>query len=229
MIIYIEVLLFVNILIHLLTIIIIKETNYLRFSKWFFLTIPLDILYMLLYIYQYNIYLIKFIIPFLFIVLSFKTNLYTYFKVYIIYLIISYLLGGVSTSINISGNKGYFILLIIFIVIAGVIYSFFKRKDIYKTYKIEFKFMEHKYVINAFFDTGCNILYKGYPVIILNSKYKFKIHSYEKVIYTSGNDDNEESVYLINSLKVDNRVIKCYCIFLDIDYDAIIGNNLLAN
>lgn len=229
MIIYIEIVLFVNIVIHLLTLFLIKETNYLRVSKLFYLTIPFDLLYMILYINGYDVTFFKYFMPLLYVFLSFKTNLYTYIKIYIIYLIFNYLLGGITTTINISGNLGYFILFIIGLTLSLVLYCIFKKKDIYKTYKIRFFFKENEYKIEAFFDTGCDLFYKGYPVIILNRKFHFKIKTFDKITFTSGSGNNIEDIYLLNNVFIENKKIKCYCIFLDIEYDAIIGNNIISN
>lgn len=228
MIIYIEVFLFVNVMIHLFTILIIGEVFYLKIKKTFLLTILIDIIYILLFVYNFELFLIKYLIPLLFIFLSFKTNLYTLLKSTLVYYILNFLLGGMVVTINISGNSGYLIVFIIYLLLVGIIYLFFKRKEINIIYKIEFNFRNKKVKLNAFYDTGCNLLYKGYPVIILNKKYKFDIKTYEYLNYSSGGEVLLEEIYLINNLKIGKSEIKCYCIFLDIDYEAIIGSNLAS-
>ena len=95
-------------------------------------------------------------------------------------------------------------------------------------YKIEYKFKNKKYKLNAYFDTGCNILYKGLPVIIINKRYSFCIYTSDTINITSGINDSNEKIYLINELKIGKNLLKCYCVFLDIEYDAIIGVNLVS-
>jgi hypothetical protein len=215
-------------MIHLFTILIIGEVFYLKLKNTFLLTILIDLIYVLLYVYNIELFFIKYLIPLVFIFLSFKTNLYTFLKTTIVYYILNFLLGGIVVTINISGNSGYLIVFIIYLLLVFLIYLFFKRREIDITYKIEFYFRNKKVKINAFYDTGCNLLYKGYPVIILNKKYKFDIKTYDYLNYSSGGEVLFEEVYLINNLKIGKSEIKCYCIFLDIDYEAIIGSNLVS-
>jgi hypothetical protein len=215
-------------MIHLFTILIIGEVFYLKLKNTFLLTILIDLIYVLLYVYNIELFFIKYLIPLVFIFLSFKTNLYTFFKSTIVYYILNFLLGGIVITINISGNSGYLIVFIIYLFLVFLIYLFFKRKEINITYQIEFKFRNKKVKLNAFYDTGCNLVYKGYPVIILNKKYKFDIKTYDYLNYSSGGEVLFEEVYLINNLKIGKSEIKCYCIFLDIDYEAIIGSNLVS-
>ena len=89
MIIYIEVFLFVNIMIHLFTILIIGEVFYLKLKNTFLLTILIDLIYVLLYVYNIELFFIKYLIPLVFIFLSFKTNLYTFLKTTIVYYILN--------------------------------------------------------------------------------------------------------------------------------------------
>lgn len=227
MIIYIEVVLIINVLINLFTIILIKELLYLRLKKTMILTLFLDSIYMLLYVYGFDISLIKYMIPFIFMFLSFKLNINSYFKSVILYYIFSFLLGGISFTINVSGNNEYILILFIYLLLFFIIYIFFKRKILSVFYEISFIFKDKNYRIKAFFDTGSSLLYKGYPVIVLNKKYHFKIHSNISYEFYTATGINIEKLYLINELKIEKRKIKCYCLFLDISYDAIVGSNVL--
>lgn len=228
MIIYIEVVLIVNLLINLFTILIIKECFYLKIKKTIILSFILDMIYMLLYIYEYNINLLKFLLPVVLIFLSFRVNKYLFLKSVLAYYLISYTLGGISTTLKLSGNLAYFIILIFLIILVFIFYVFFHRKDIFITYKIKYVFKDKTYHLNAFFDTGCNLIYKGLPVVILNKKYHFNIYSDEKIFYISGGTQISEKIYRINNLEILKNKIDCYCIFLDIDYDAIIGVNIIT-
>lgn len=182
---------------------------------------------MLFFIYGIrNVYLI-YLFPFILVKLSFRGNFYSYIKAIILYYLINYSLGGVTLTLNISSNIYYLITLLIISIIFMFVYIFYRRKDIDITYRISFKFRDRLYSMDAFYDTGCNLFYKGYPVIILNKKYHFMIYTDLRLTYYSGDIETEKELYLINELKLNHEVIKCYCIFLDINYEAIIGSNLL--
>ena len=228
MVIYIEVLLIVNVLIHVFTILLIKETTYLKLKKGFYFSIVFDLLYMLLYVYQFDLSCIKYFIPFLLVSMSFKADLITIIKLTLIYYIISYVIFGLAINLKICSSYQYLLIFIIFLIFISIIYVFFKRKQILIKYKIEYTYKNKVYKLDAFFDTGCNLLYKGLPVIIINNKYSFNIHTDDVIYISAANSSSYEKVYIINELKFNNKRIKCYCVFLDIDYEAIVGVNLVS-
>ena len=213
--------------IHMLTIFIIKKILYLKFKKTMTISFALDLIYMLLYVYEYNVLPLKYLLPFVFIFVVFKTNFHMYFKSLIMYYIISYALGGISTTLKLSGNKAYFLIFLILMILVSFLYLSFRRKELFISYKITYEFKGKKYCCDAFFDTGCNLLYKGLPVIILNKKYHFNIYSEDVLKFNSGGIERLEKVYKIYNLKIMKNQIDCYCAFLDIDYDAIVGVNVI--
>lgn len=216
-----------NLIIHLFTLFIIHFITYIKFSKLLILGIIIDVIYMILYVYNVEVGIIQYLFPFLLIFLSFSVNLYTYFKLVILYYAFSSLLGGVSLTLLVSGNLKYFLILLIYFVIFIISLIFFNRKEVDLSYKISFRFKSTNYIFNAFLDTGCNLMYKSYPVIIINKKYEFNIYSDSYIKFTTGSGETIKKVYLINELEICKKKIKCYCIFLDIDYEAIIGFNLI--
>lgn len=227
MVIYIEIFLLVNIIISLITLIIIHEVTYIKYSKLIIIGQIINIIYLLFFIYNYRLAnYIKYLIPFFIIILSFKTNIYTYIKVTLIYYLLSFLYGGVGTLISISGNLKYFIILIICVSFFIVIYLFFKKKRIDVFYILKFNFLNKEYNVKVFLDTGCSIFYKGKPVIILNNKYQFNIYPIDK-IKISGIKDEILDLYYIDLVSINKKQMSLYCVFLDMDYEGIIGYDVL--
>ena len=228
MVIYIELVLIVNILLHLFLIIFIHNLFYIRYRKYMIIGLILDGMYMLLYIYNFLLYdYLKYIFPFILVILSFKTNFYTYLKITFVYFILSYVLGGMSYTINLSGNLEYVVILVVFLFILLILMFFYKSKVINAFYDLSFKYRNKSFHVNAFLDTGCNIWYKEFPVIVLNKKYQFDIYTNEFISINTGLASSKAMVYYIDQLKIDKTVINCYCVFLDIEYEAIIGCNVL--
>ena len=112
-------------------------------------------------------------------------------------------------------------------IISLILYVFFSRKEIYIEYKIKYSFRGKIYKISAFYDTGCNLVYKGLPVIILNDKYNFNIETSDKVLFHNGIGEFYQDCFYIKNLHIGKSEIECYCIFLKIDYEAIIGSNII--
>lgn len=227
MIIFIEVVLLFDLIINLLTLLIIKELLFLKLKKSFLLSLIIDLVYMILYIFGYNLGIFIYIMPIIYVFISFKTNLTQFIKSIILYNILNYFLGGLAFNINLYGNIKYFLITSIYFILIIIFYIIFKRKEILISYDISFIFNKKKYNLSAFFDTGCNLLYKGYPVFIINKKYEFNNQSKEKFIFYTAVSSSEVFIYKIDNLMIKKRNISCYCIFLDIDYEAIIGFNFL--
>lgn len=227
MVIYIEIILIVDLIINLLSLLIIKEVLYLNIGKFFYFSLIIDLIYMIFYIYGTNISYFKYFMPIIFVILSFKLNIIMFFKALTLYYLLNYFLGGIAFNIKLIGNIKYVVMMIIYAIFIGLFYLIYKRKDIFITYNIEFTLNEKKHSYNAFFDTGCNLLYKGYPVFIINTRYKPNYISKDKYNFYTATNSNDVDIYEIEKLKLNNRIIKCYCIFLDVDYDAIIGINFL--
>lgn len=228
MVIYIEIYLIINIFIQILTTIFIYEIAYVKLRKFIILAIIINLIYSLLYIYKPEYVLIlKYVMPLIFVFLSYKTNIYNYLKLSLIYYFISFSLGGMAYILNFSGNLLYFIVFIFYFFILVLYYIFFKRKRISILYKISFNFKNKKYLLNAFYDTGANLYYKNKPVLVLNSKYHFGIKSFEKLYIENGYSNSFNDLYYIDQLRINNSLISAYCIFLDIKYDALIGSNFL--
>lgn len=129
--------------------------------------------------------------------------------------------------INIGGNKEYLFVLICLLVIIIIILIFFKHRSLEQFHDVSFKLLMKEYKLKAFFDSGCNLFYKGYPVIIINNKYYNNIYSDEYIQIDSGHSVSSVKVFYLDKVKIDKSVIKCYFIFLDVKYDVIIGYNVL--
>ena len=92
MVLYIEIVLLVNSLIHVFTIFILKEILYISLKKTFFITFFLDVGYMLLFIFGYKNNLLMYLIPFVFVILSFESDFLGYIKLTVMYFLMSYVL-----------------------------------------------------------------------------------------------------------------------------------------
>ena len=93
-------------------------------------------------------------------------------------------------------------------------------------YEVKFVFRGKKHSYKAFLDTGCNLKHKGLPVVVINKRYCFDIYSDEYIMIHSGTGANVEKVYYLSEFFINKEKINCYCIFLEIDYDVIIGSNV---
>lgn len=227
MIIYIEVILLVDFIINLLTILIIKTITFIKLKKLLIFVFVIDLIYTILYLYKIDLYIIKYILPFIYMFLSFKCDFINLIKITFLYFVFNYLLGGIILSINIASNIVYLITIIVYASIFIISLLLFKRKELNLKYKIEFYYMDKKYTLDAFLDTGCSIFYKGYPVIVLNRKFEFKNYTDDYVLISTATTNKYEKVYYINELKLQGKTIKCYCVFLDIPYMAVISSDIL--
>lgn len=224
MVIYIELYILSNIIIHLYTSFLIRYLLFIPFKKTFLIGLILDVIYSLLYIYHQEYFIIiKYFFPFFLTLLGFKVNFYEFIKVTFLYYLINFLFGGVSLIINLSVNIKLICLLIIFLIITIFIIYYFNINDYKKYIRLRFVFKNKKYCINAFCDSGCNLMYKLLPVIVLHQKYQFNIKTQDKIEIDNGYSKYLKECYYLNEIYIDKRKISCYVIFLDIKYDAIVG------
>ena len=64
--------------------------------------------------------------------------------------------------------------------------------------------------------------------MIINKKHDFNIYTEDIMLITTGTCSSYEKVYMLNELKIGKKTLKCYCVFLEIDYQAIVGVNLVS-
>ena len=102
-----------------------------------------------------------------------------------------------------------------------------KRNKFNTTYNIKFNLINKKYNLEAFLDTGCDMFYKGKPVIVLNKKFETNIFSIDKIQINSGISEKIIDIFYIDKFYINKKIISVYCVFLDISFDAIIGSDLL--
>ena len=140
---------------------------------------------------------------------------------------LNFMIGGISTCLKVSGNTAYFVILCIYMIAFIGCYLLHQKKSFTTFYTITFQIGEKLYRFNAFFDTGCQLSYKGKPVIVLNKKSNFNFYTEDFLIINSGTGQRLVKCYLLHNVTINHKKCSCYCVFLDINYEAIIGFNAL--
>ena len=223
MIIYLELFLFTNLLIHVLSIIVIGKLINLRISKGIIISGIIDIIWMLVYVYYYDFfhYLRYFVGAFL-VMISYQFRPKELVEAIILYYLFNFLLGGVGFCLNVSGNLFYFLVMISYILISISIYLILVNKKYETYYDVSFV-IGKKRTFKAFFDTGCNLVYCGYPVLIISKKKEFRCDFVGKLKIYGATGSMDVDVFKIDSLFVNGKKHFAYGVFLDVEFEAIIG------
>lgn len=236
---YIEIIIFINLLIHLSFIFV---TCYIFKQKknrlMIFLSSFLDIIYILFYIYfpyklepyRYLFILIISILPFL------GKGLLVALMESLVYLLLNFTLGG-SSKILYSVINNF---LVVFISLA-IIYFIFLICAIYKKnhnynpsfiYPIYLSDGIHSYYLDGFCDSG-NFLTtdENVPIVFLNKK--ICIGKYKKsIIVNSLTTKKEIMLYEVKEfkIKIKNKYVKrdVYVAYADISYMVMFGLNILG-
>lgn len=230
MIVYVEKILIINILVHL---IIIISTHFILNNaiskKGTFVSVIIDACFMLMNIYypEYNENTI-FFIGIIIATIPFKSQ-----KCYaaILYHILNFMLGGVSDIITISVKYFYEVILVVAgILLVTIIY--FSRNKTDNKMKITIIDDNNIHTLDAFVDTGCQIYCGLTPVLLVNEKIKLDLKYIEqiKVETISGeklmNIYKARRVYCINNkTKVEKH---CFIAFSKMDYESIVGKNVIG-
>ncbi len=237
---YIEKILIFNCLIHLIityntmlfTKVKIKKTNLI-------LSIILDMVYMIIYIYNpliNNIYKVMFIILIAYI--TFISNSFiSIIKSLFIYYCLNFLIGGVSVILYISSNIDYYviILLVIILLVFSYIYIYFSKANINidsLTYDILIVDNNNKYYLKAYLDTGNFLQGDDFKdIVFISDKYKFgkfrqTLESKSIGVVNNINIYEVKNFYIL----INNKYVKkeVYVSFSKLHYDAMFGVLLLG-
>ena len=170
MVIYLEVFLLTNLIIHLLSIFLISKLLNLKITKGIYFSSIIDLLWMLVYVYYYDyFYLFRYLIGIILVILCFKVPIMDLLKALFMYFSLNFLLGGVGLVLKVSGNLFYFLIIVCYFILTLGIYIILVNKK-YETYYDVSLYYGKKINLKAFFDTGCNLSCNNLPVIIINNK-----------------------------------------------------------
>lgn len=221
--IYIEKIVVLNVLIHIL---LILGVRYLTNNKTSLLKTIISIIIGIINLYffflcnlgilHYFIFLIIGILPFY----NIKSTL--------LYLMFNIILGGITGIINLSINYYYEVIFLSCFVIFILIYIL--KKDIKHINVIINTDKEYKF--KCFYDTGCIINIGFTPVIVLNEKYNINLEYFTSIDINTIAGCTKHKVYKANNVYLLNKNKKiekhCLIILSNIDYEVMIGKNFLG-
>ena len=236
---YIEVIVLINILIHIS---FIRLSNFIMRRKNKILPIIISVLldgvYVTLYLlipekiesFKYIFILVLSILPFI------SKNLSTSLFNTLIYLMLNFILGGLSEIIiNIIKFPWVILICLIGINLLFVLYDLYKRiniKDYSTLFDIMIIYNKEVLYLKGFCDTG-NLLItnENIPVIFINNKYKIGSY-YKDIIVKTVTGSKNISLYKIDSLaiKIKGKYVKkdVYISFSEIKWDVLFGLTLLG-
>ncbi len=224
--IYIEKIIILNIIIHLL---LVVTTNFITSNKSKKKLIVIstilgsgNLFCSLFYpntMYTYSYFIV--------IIISFIS--FFNIKSTLIYLMLNFILGGISGVVNLSINYYYEVIIISTIVILFIIF-YFKNQHC-NEFKIIIK--ENKeYKLNAFYDSGCLINIGLTPIIILNEKFDIDLEFFTTFNVDTIGGTTTHKVYKANNIFLieNNKKIEKQCLIIkaNIAYDVIIGKNFIG-
>ena len=223
LIVYIELFILSNLIIHLLSIFLVSKINNLVVTKGIIISSILDIIWMICYIFCYDFFA-RYTIFFglLLILLCFKISFINYIKAIFTYYFVNYLLGGMVLTFNLKGNTLYLSFIFCYLFIVSCIYLVLVKDRYNCFYEIDL-FLDKIYHFKAFFDTGCNLSYEGKPVIVINEKLKMKVNYCGLIKVYGATGEALVPCFYIPKVVIDKKEMKCYGIFLNVEYEAIIG------
>ncbi len=220
---YIEKIVVLNIFIHLL---LVLAVAYLTNNKINIFKTVISVLIGIINLYfffLYNINIIHYIVFFIIAILPFKN-----IKSTLLYLVLNFILGGITGIINLSITYYYEVILISSILIFVLIY--FLKKDHKEIYLIIKTNKEYKF--KAFYDTGCLINIGFTPVIVLSDKYDINLDYFTNIKINTIAGETLHNVYKAKNVYVVNNKKKiekhCLIIISNIDYEVIVGKNFLG-
>ncbi len=217
MVIYLEDLFVLNLIVNLIIIWISLKLNkeFIKFYKIFLSAfIGAAAVVASVFLNDFWLFILKFTISFPIILILKKYKSYKeFFKLYISFLIVTFILGGsimliyqifnLSYKLNIMALLGG--ILIVLILIFRFAYSVkYTYKDIYKM-ELIYKGKSHN--LKGFYDTGNELHYKNFSVIVLDKKIFNKIFSKDEIKSAISNNNFIECEFADGSKKI-KTVIK---------------------
>lgn len=221
--IYIEKIVIINVLIHLL---LILATRYLTNNKInknkTIISIVIGIINLYFY-FLFNLYLLHYVIFIITSILPFKN-----IKSTLLYIILNFILGGVTGVVNLSISYFYEVILLCSIIM--FIFIYILKKD-NKQINIIIK-TDKEYMFKCFYDTGCLINIGLTPVVVLSDKFDINLEYFTNIKINTIAGETLHNVYKAKNVYVvdNNSKIEKHCLIIisNIDYEVIVGKNFLG-
>ncbi len=236
---YIEIIILINLLIHLC---FIQVANYIfkqKKNRWMILlSCILDIIYILLYVYYpYELEPYKYIAIFMISITPFLTKgIYKALLLSLVYLMLNFTLGGSAEILySVVSNVFSVIISLAGIILFLSIFAIYKRVHMNHsslTYEIYIEDGSHSYYLDGYCDTG-NFLVTddNIPVVFLNRK--INIGRYKKsIMIRTVSLEKQISLYEVKEfkIKIKNKFVKrdVYLAYADISCMVMFGLNILG-
>ncbi len=229
---YIEVIVLINVLIHL---VFIRLTSYVMGIKLntykIILSAILDIIYVVLYLLRpYHLEKFKYFFIFLISYIPFSFINKNSLTCFFIYLVFNMSIGGINEVLYTILNYRIIAILIsiIIMVIISLIYAYKKIYFNHKYLNYELKITINKkcYSIIAYLDTGNFLKYNFIPIILVKNK-KLLIKKIGNIPISGAINEGMIDVYKADCLEIKiggvYRKIDAYLSYANIGYDALIG------
>lgn len=221
--IYIEKIVIINVLIHLL---LILATRYLTNNKInknkTIISIVIGIINLYFY-FLFNLYLLHYVLFIITSILPFNN-----IKSTLLYIILNFILGGVTGVVNLSISYFYEVILLCSIIM--FIFIYILKKD-NKQINIIIK-TDKEYMFKCFYDTGCLINIGLTPVIVLSDKFDINLEYFTNIKINTIAGETLHNVYKAKNVYVVDNNSKtekhCLIIISNIDYEVIVGKNFLG-
>lgn len=221
--IYIEKIVIINVLIHLL---LILATRYLTNNKInknkTIISIVIGIINLYFY-FLFNLYLLHYVLFIITSILPFNN-----IKSTLLYIILNFILGGVTGVVNLSISYFYEVILLCSIIM--FIFIYILKKD-NKQINIIIK-TDKEYMFKCFYDTGCLINIGLTPVIVLSDKFDINLEYFTNIKINTIAGETLHNVYKAKNVYVvdNNSKIEKHCLIIisNIDYEVIVGKNFLG-
>lgn len=236
---YIEIIVLINVVIHYSLAIVAGYISGIKINKvCLFISIILDIIFVLLYIYiPYDFEPYKYLFILLISLMpSINKGIIRCLFYTLIYLMINFSLGGITEIIYkiINNPLSIIISLLLIMIITLFIYVYKKQKVNYDSlmYDVIIKFNKKSVKLKGFCDTG-NFLRSDdlIPIVFVNEKYKVG-KSFKSINVNTINDLKVMDTYIIDDfkIKIKNKYISkdVYIVYVDIKYDAMFGIDILG-
>ena len=157
---------------------------------------------------------------------------YTFNNVFYLY-IISFIIGGGLTLIKDYGYYNYIVLIIGFVVISYLyIKNMKKYQDNYSNYyKVNVFIKGIEYKLNGYLDTGNKLYdqYKHRPIILVSKKIKYDFSDIIYVPYVSLNNESLVKCLKVDKVIINNKVFDNYLIGLSDKKFHIDGVNCILH
>lgn len=173
----------------------------------------------------------KLVIPLLNLYLLFyKQSFKIFLQISSLFCFLYFLLGGFNLVLQLYLNN----LLLSVFIICIIILLFFEFFFIPSRKQIKIKEFYYNAEINglsvkAFLDSG-NMSYDliyNLPIVFINTKYRFQCKSVGHMKIKTLNNIGYIEIFETNNFKIENKLKDCVIAFMDMEFDCIIGLDLI--